>query len=104
MIMLEPGKIKTKPFKGSIVSTPKETIGIILKVNKHSVSGLFLDGDFDCMYRYCNIVKAKTRKGFCYKGKTPLDFYGYIDGEMLEKAISLADTNDFFGNGSYHSG
>jgi hypothetical protein len=93
-----------KPFVGCVVRTPKGQKAVILRVNEKSVSGLFLYGKIDCMYRYCNLVEVKTRTGFRYRNKSNLKMLGFIKNRMLWQCVDDADSNKSFGNGEYHYG
>lgn len=94
-----------KPFVGCIVWDELHDIkGIVLKVNKKSVSGLIIEGSTDSTYRYCNFVKVKTSKGFKYAAKKPLSMLGYVDKERLQEAIDKVDTDEWFGSGEYSPG
>ena len=106
--MMEPGiERPVKPFVGCVVceergDDEREVVkAIVLRVNKKSVSGIFLDGISDSTYRYCNFVKVKTRKGWSYRAKKRLRMLGWVDGDRLQEAIDKADTGEEFGSGEY---
>jgi hypothetical protein len=82
--------------KGTILRQANDVTAVVSKVRQ--LKGVLLEGDYDCMYRYTNLVRVKTKKGWRPKG--PFEYIGWIDGEMLEKA--LACTGEWFGSGYYH--
>lgn len=79
----------------------RDAAGVEVVVScRRPLRGVIVEGDFDCMYRYTNMVKVRTKKG--WKPKAPFEYLGWIDGEMLEKA--LACTGEWFGTGHEHHG
>ena len=84
--------------KGVVLRDAKGVEAVV--ISTRPLRGVILEGEIDCMYRYCNFVRVKTRKG--WKPKPPYQYLGWVDGEFLEKAF--AATGEEFGTGEYHHG
>ncbi|NCN52024.1 hypothetical protein GW931_03355 [archaeon] len=80
---------------GAFLENEKGERGIFLGVNDEIGIGWELKGDYDCEYRYTQLLDVQLREG--WKGKS-FEYHGHIDEEDVSKLKEFVGTNKHYGN------